>query len=682
MGIGRSILLFIPIVAVSLAAQERLPSPEIPAFSVTGRSRVTAASASVRPGNSQLPRNYARWAFDPTLALYGVPISANVLLTTESDADRRPMNSVAVHFDVKAFQALLRERVLAKAKEAETDFRERADEMRAKLSDPSALVDMSRFKELEGLEALGTALADSARRELEGLRAKIDEAKKMAATAERYASMDPAAIAKEKEKELKALSREIADPSKLGDKLEELDLMSGAEKFLFGFQDLGIGVTYPRYSPLVLTGVPVNGAALEYSTGLFTVAGAGGSMDGPIPNARLATQTFDRILIAGKLGLGATEGTHFHLLGLYANDDAASASADSATTPAKNVVVAVDGRLELFDRGLTIGAEVAGSMFTRDLNAPGIVLGGENDPTGIANRLDPKISTSMDYAWSIVSAFNLFDGATRGKIKAQMIGPGYTSLGVPYLRTDMMGQEAELEQSLFAGQVTMGGYYKRNEDNIVPWKRTRVGDEWLPARTSLTSYGGRFGLQLQGLPYLRIEYAPFLQQTDIEGDSSGADNRTEMISASAGWGYSLLDVTGSTAAVAMTQTGTSHDGRFAFTNRIYSFNQTVAFSFPLSLSAGGSYTETELAGATTRIASISGSGSLKISDFIKGSLGLTFSDRNDGGSRLGFAIRTTLKLWSYGELDLRAERNTYESGVALDEDYEQVRFRGMLTTTW
>jgi hypothetical protein len=674
---------FALIITDSLFAQEPSPLPGSTAITLSGHSRMTGGSTSPLPSSSSLPQQYLRWELEPTLSLYGVPISAHMLLTTENDASLRSMNSIEVGFDVRAFQDMLRDRIIATVGKPETFVRAKADELKRTLSDSLVAADLRRFDELQHLDTLGM-LADSARAELEELRVKTEEARELAGEVERYARMDPIALAREKEKELKALERDLVDPDRLEEKLRELDLLSGAESFLYGFRDLGVGVTYPHYSPLVLTGVPVTGASVEYTYGLFTIAGAGGSMNGPIPDARAASQTFDRGVVAGKIGVGATSGTHLHLMGLYATDDSTTANADSVYTPGKNYVLAADARIELFDAAITIGGQVAGSMLTRDLTASTIDLGPTGDPTGLnlVETVDARISTSVDYAWSAETAFNLFDGATRGKLAVKKVGPGYTSLGVPYLRTDLLGQEGELEQRLLDGQISLGGYYKQNEDNIVPWKRVQVGQEWLPARTKLTSYGGRVGLQFRGLPFLRVEYAPYLQQTDIEGDTTGADNRTAMVTAMAGHGYRLFELIGATNVMALVQEGTSNNGAYRFTNRIYSLNQSVGFASSLSLSGSGTYTETEVANTRMKIMAVSGSGSMKLTDFLRGTLSLTYSDRNDGGSRLGFSVRTTLKLWGYGELDLRAERNAYQSGVAVDEDYEQLRFRGVLTTAW
>jgi hypothetical protein len=671
--------------SVSIAQPLASPTIDIPSIKFSGRTRFTAQSAAALPASTGLPEQFARWEFDPTLSLYDVPFSAHVLLTTENDASRHAMNSIAFEFDVNAFQKALRERVLAQARATATDFKSRAEALKAKLSDPSTAADLARYKELSNAESAGT-MTDSARAEMDKLRAKTEEARAMERTARRYAEMNPADEAREKEKEARALGREITDPSKLEAKLKEMDLFSGAEKFMFGFKNLGAGVNYPNYSPIVLTGLPVTGVAMEYSLGILTLAGSGGKVDGPIPDGRTAIQTFGRTLYAGKLGLGATEGTHFHLIGMYARDDETSAMADSAYSPQSNHVIAADAKFEVFNRAVVLSGQAAGSILTRDVNAASIEIAQGNDPSGLGvmSKLDPKISTSLDYAWSLNGQFNLFDGATKATIAAKMIGPGYATLGVPYLRSDVFGQEFELDQTLFSGQVSIGGYFKNNQDNILPWKRAydSVAHTWHDARTSMTSYGIQLGEQIQGVPFVRLEYAPFLEQTDIEGEGSGVNNNTEMISVTAGHVYQLFGGSLSTSLSGLSQTGTSSAGTHDFVNRSLFINQTIICEIPLMLSLSGSHSQTELSSSTTTIDALTGSATYTMASWINGTAGLSYSTRNDGGTRVGFSVRALVKLWKGMQWELRAEQNSYDRGTATDVSCDQLRLRTVLSSSW
>jgi hypothetical protein len=649
----------------------------------SGKSRITSGSETPQPSTSGLPNDFARWEFEPTLSIYEVPIGARILLTTENDPSRSAMNSVSVIFDVKAFQKMLRDKIMAKATSVAGNFKAKAEEMKSKLSEPDIAADLGRYDSLKAMDS-ARALAGKAKEELEALRAKTAEARAMAATAERYSKMNPAQEAKEKEKELRTLAHDIADPNKLKDKLKEMDLFSGGEKALFGLKELGVGVTYPNYSPLVLTGVPINGATIDYSLGILNIGASGGSMGAPLPDGRTSSQTYKRTAYAGKLGLGSTDGTHLHFLGLCARDDETTVTADSAYSPAKNYVGAIDARLDLFNHGLSLRGSIAGSMFTRDVTAPTIDSGkfGNQTLSNIATKLGPNSSTSADYAWSVESEFNLFEGQTRGKVSAQMTGPGYMTLGVPYLRTDVLGREAELDQSLFSSQVTIGGYYRTNEDNILPWKRVQVGNDWLPARTTLTSYGGTFGLEIQDLPYLKLEYAPYVQESGIDSVDTTATNQTTLLSALAGYDYEMFGGTATTTLMALSQVGTSNSGSYAFVNQNFMLNQSVSLKSGLTLTIGANYMSLEIAKAITETKGVIASGTFALAKWWKGTLGLNFSDRTDGAQRLGFSIRSTMKVSASNDLELRAERNAYQGGGPLDAGYDQLRFRAVLSTKW
>lgn len=654
-----------------------------PSILFSGTSRLIYQDASGIPPSSSIKKQFVRWECQPTLSVFEIPVGAHILLTSENDEARSSMNSVVLFFDVKAFQKMLRERVMAKAKSTLGDYKAKAMEMKEKLSDPSSLQDVSRYDELRNKDSL-TTMTPSEKEELQLLETKTKEARKMAEDVKKYESMNPKQMAKEKEKELKSLSREIADPSKLEDKLKELDIISGGEKLLFGIKNFGIGVTYPHLSPWLMTGVTVNGVFVEYQYGLINVAGATGAMNSPIPDGRTAIQTFNRNVFAGKIGMGTNEGSHLHLLGLYASDKESASLQDSAYAPAKNYVFEADCLVDLFNRGLILKASGAGSMYTRDVTAPSIAIESSNDPTGldIFTKLDPKISSTVDYAWKIGAEFNLFGESTRGKVLIQKIGPGYTSLGVPFLRSDVMGQEAELQQDILDGQIRAGGYYKHNQDNILPWKRTLVGNTWVPSRTVLTSYGGTLDLSFADVPYLRLEYAPYLQQTDIDTTASGIKNNTTLITATLGYDYQLSTLSASTIAVVLAQNGSTDGGGIAFHNNVYTLNQSLTFEFPMMISVGGGYSEISVLTKFISIASINSSISYKFSEVVKSSVGMNYSDRNDGGSRFGFTANSKVKFLGNNEIEFRLDNNTYDSGTALDSSYDQLRLRISLLNKW
>jgi hypothetical protein len=662
---------------LSAQSKDSVSAPPVIIFS--GTSRITAESATPQPGSSGLKEPYARWEFEPALSIYDVPIGAHVLLTTENDINRNSMNSIEFVFDVNAFQKMLRDRVMAQAKATVTDYHAKAEEMQKSLSDPAVMQDLARYNTLRMQDSLGS-ISGEQKKELQDLQSKTADVRKMAETAARYASMNPAQMAKEKANDLRNLSQEISDPSKLEDKLSELNLFSGAEKFLYGFKNFGAGVTYPSFSPWVLSGVAVNGVLLEYSYGLLNVAATTGKMNSPLPDGRVESQLFNRKVVSAKLGLGANEATHLHFIAMYAADNPSTAIADSVYTPAKNYIIATNGLLNLFDKALSINGELAGSMFTRDITAPSIVLKSSQDKTGILNKLDPKISTSLDYAWTVGAAFNIFNSTTHGKASVQMIGPGYMTLGVPYLRSDIFGQDGELQQDLFDGKIKIGAYYKHNQDNVLPWKRTLVNGNWVAATTQLTSYGGTLDLQPNELPYLRIEYAPFLQQTDIDTTGSGMTNNTSLISATIGYDYRIGKLAGSTTGMIIVQNGTSSGGSYQFNNDIYNVNQTIIFTFPLTLSL---YSETNVLNSLTTIASMTSTTSFQFSNTLRGTLGINYSSRNDGGYKFGFSLRSTIKFLQSNELELRVEKNTYVAGLAIVEPgYDQLRLRAVLSSRW
>lgn len=650
-----------------------------PALLFSGTSRLLYQNANNLPASSTINNRFVRWECQPTLALFNVPIGAHILLTSENDEARSSMNSIIFYFDVKAFQKILRQRVMDKAKETMGDYQEKASELQKKISDSLTFPKDVEYGELRKKNL--TSITSVGTDELKTLDSN-KQIKQIDENLKNSDRKDPKKLAKDKE--LKKLSREILDPSKLEEKLTEFDLMSGAERLLFGVKNLGIGVTYPHLSPWLMTGVTVQGMHIEYQLGLLNLAGTAGAMNPPVPDNRIATQTFDRNVLAGKIGLGSNEDTHFHLLCFYARDKESNILQDSIYSPAKNYASEVDCMLNLFNRVLILRGTCAGSMYTRDINAPSLVSEPNNDPTGlnVLSKLDPRISSTFDYAWKFGAELNLFGESTRGKYSIQRIGPGYISLGVPFLRNDIMGQEAELQQDALNGQIRFGSYYKQNQDNILPWKRTLVGDTWIPSRTVITSYGGTLDLAFTGIPYLRLEYAPYLQQTDIDTLNSGINNNTTLLSATLGYDYQLSTISGSTIVLLLNQNGSAGGNESAFHNKIYTVSQTLSFATPLMLSVVGSYSETQILSRFISIAGINSNASYMFSDFLRSSIGMNYSDRNDGGKRLGFTMNSKLKLTTNMEVEVRLDNNMYENGLTVDSSFEQTRLRVSFLNRW
>ncbi|MBK9333991.1 MAG: hypothetical protein IPM96_16690 [Ignavibacteria bacterium] len=83
--------------------------------------------------------------------------------------------------------------------------------------------------------------------------------------------------------------------------------LSPALKFFSYFDNLGLGETYPNYTVNTVNGVKMTGADISFNPGLLYLAISGINNQEAIQGT-----TYSRKMIAGSLGVGGKEESHFH----------------------------------------------------------------------------------------------------------------------------------------------------------------------------------------------------------------------------------------------------------------------------------------------------------------------------------------------------------------------------------
>jgi hypothetical protein len=613
-----------------------------------GDARFTSQLAD-RPGLfSEIPDDYARFELTPTLLLYDVPFSAHVLLSTEQNERRQSINSVVFGLDFRQLQASLMRRALDKV----NDLRS--------LKQAEALAGADHVR--DSLTALGE----------EGMR-DIERLRNLAS----YESLREHAF------------------SETADLLQGLGVLSSTEKFFMNFPALEVGVTYPRYTPLTLSSVPVTGANIEFNPGDFYIAFAGGSSQRvrtgeeilqrrlltPLPEIpdTIPAPTYERTLYAGRLGYGKKDGSHFFLTTMWARDDANDPPVDSVAAdtlgvrfaPKSNFIIGADAVISLENDLVRLEGEINGSVLDGDINSPGF----KNDdiPKFLVDLVKPTISSSVDYAYALRTIVNIADIGTKLSGTVRMIGPGYQSFGSPTLRNDLFRYELRYEQRLLARQISLTSFLRHDRDNLIDWK---------PATTEVTAYGIGLGLTFKRLPYLRVNYAPYHQTNDAAGERS-VDNTTTTFSAVTGYSFRTGSLTNSANLTYALQQSTTPVQASDYGVGTLQLNYTAVFAFPLTLDAGIGLSSLSAAGdSTANILSLDFGGSFTAFDIWEGSAGVTISKQTDVDSRFGFFLGSSIALWDYGYLDVRAEKNTYENSFLFADRFEEFILRTTLSTRW
>lgn len=596
----------------------------------TGTTRLMGQFSNRQGTDQGLPPSFGRWDLNSIVNVYGVPVSVNALFSTEQRGAIQNIN----YFNIGLSRSDL------------------TDMIRRKIDD-----------RIGGLESL--------REKVQNLSpdAVADSVKRIAGSA---LGTDPDAAIQTLQ-ELRNLKD--ADLSKRMQELQSFGLASAVQSFTSVLQTFSLGVTFPTYSRLTLDGVPVTGLNVEVTPGSLYFAITGGIAEQATPslstiNSFSAFGSFRRAIAATRMGWGGKDDTHVYVTGLYGSDDEGSLTRDSLNSviaPQKNFVLGADGRLLLLDDRLDLSAEFALSALTADVQAQG--PSDASIPGFMGNVVGANMTTSGDNAYNIQAAYSILETSTKLSGFVRRVGAGYTSMGVPYLRQDNMRYEAKVEQSFLQRQLSVGAFYRRDEDDLSNTKGTE---------TTVNSFGADLGLNFRNLPYLRLSYAPLSQVSQIMRDSLKIQNDILVASVLAGYTYrGSGGFYGSTALTFIYNEGKSDMQGGAYISRNGMFMQTVGFKIPLVISFNAALINSRFAGQETKIVNTDLGVSYTFFDTWQNSAGVSLS-RNDV-RRTGVYLRSVAPLWKMATLEASVEYNSYEDPTL---DYREVLGRVTLAQSW
>jgi hypothetical protein len=223
----------------------------------------------------------------------------------------------------------------------------------------------------------------------------------------------------------------------------------------------------PVLSRLTASAVRIRGGGVELTPGKVRFSASGG-------RAQDATDlsAFDaaprRSLYAGLLGFGDPNGTFIELSALRAIDDSAGTDTLSVA-PQENAVGAVSAGLAV--GRVRVRAELGASLFSRDVRAS--ELDSLATP-GVADGIfTPRLSSRVDHAWSAEARVALRAGSIG--VQVDEIGPGFTTLGNPYLANDKREARVVAAYRVRGGRLAANGSIGWRRDNLAGDKRGTTG---------------------------------------------------------------------------------------------------------------------------------------------------------------------------------------------------------------
>ena len=562
-------------------------------LNTTGSARVTTAFNNPQGLQSEQKEFYTRFEFNPTVILMNtIPITASVLLTTEQNSDKQPMNQVSVNFDYNYFRTLMEQKAMAKIEALKSgqgmdDMKGLKDKyireknkgyeaMKEKLSSPenkeklakadeynslekqSANLEkeidqdkMNKLKKrykvntMEDLEARKGSMPEKDYKELKfqmTTSAAYDDAQARMAKLE-DAKDDAKKLEKDKAKLDKIENTDymqmMRDPKYNKEIMNKLGLNNPGIKLLGSLKSFSIGSSYPLYSELTMNGVRCSGFNIELNPGIFYAAFTNGTIHNQRYDTALRIYDFNQKVMAGRLGIGKKNATHFILTYVNTTErgNAFMTPSDSVThNPGSNLVVGAEMQISLFRKKFITQAEINGTMTTADINAPGIPTTGEKDEVGDALKninYKQNLTTRRDIAYTARTQLSLFKDNTVLSGSYSYIGPGYTTFTAPYLLNDLLKYEGKLSQSFWKKRVTIGGFYRYMTDDVFHSKSFQ---------TTVNGYGAEFSITIPKVPSLWAKYLPVNQVSNFAVSGQVAQLASNMTQAGSSYNFNFLDV--------------------------------------------------------------------------------------------------------------------------------------------
>jgi hypothetical protein len=427
------------------------------------------------------------------------------------------------------------------------------------------------------------------------------------------------------------------------------------------FSVLGIGTNIPNYSSLTLSGTPVSGIDLEITPGPFLLAFTYGRTQKAIEGSYNLLPTYRRDLIATKLGLGKQNDTHFHLTVIHSKDDETSIkTSSSSVNPQENIVAAVESRIVLFENVFMIQGEIVGSFLTSDVRSANLTT--EKIPDWLQKIIKPKVSSSVDYAYTISSILNL-PSQTRLSGYYKMIGPGFVTHGRQFLRNDLIEYELKANQSIINRTINIGVFYRNNYDNIIPWKRFR---------TTVRSIGANLSIYPRDLPYLTLTYSPYYQKNDSKNISEKFENENHNFTLSTGYNTIIGDLTLSSNFTFSFQESKTKSVYSNYKSQNYYLNEILMLKIPLSVSVSFGYSKNEYYLTKSEILNLGISGNYSFESGWRNSAGLTFVRNKNIEKSYGFFIDSEYPVTEFLSASLRIEKKYFYDEMITSRDFDEL----------
>jgi len=226
------------------------------------------------------------------------------------------------------------------------------------------------------------------------------------------------------------------------------------------------GDVSPDMGRYAMQGSTVRGGLFEVNTPKFFGAVTGGQNRKAVdfdPGRPLLPVSYQRLLYAGNIGIGNKRKSFLALGGMYANDVVASINEQGTVSPAENLVLTLEGGLQMLQQKLRIAGQVSTSALTRDIRNP-IQLKNSSIPGIMEPVFTSREGSSFNFAGDGELSFrsDIFSFNSR----FSRINPGYESLGMQYLISDQQTIMVSPSFNLLGQRLNVAANYTTARNNL------------------------------------------------------------------------------------------------------------------------------------------------------------------------------------------------------------------------
>jgi hypothetical protein len=407
---------------------------------------------------------------------------------------------------------------------------------------------------------------------------------------------------------------------------------------------LDIGKTYPDYSRLSLSGIPVDGVNAEIAPGPLYMAFVYGRIRRSIYEDGYPALPYNRMVRYYRAGMGDRLSSHIHFGYMKAWDhDVSLPDSLKWEAPSVNNVLSADMAAYFLKRKIYIKAEGAVSLFTE--NSLATEYTEEELPRFVVERFHPNLTSSVDYAWVLESGINL--KTTRIKAFYRMINPGFRSLGTGIMRNDISEYGMQVTQNIYKRYISLNAKVKRDLDNLLGTKYYQ---------SSAWHYGFGINIRIPEYPWLMVNYSPYEQYRETPVSTQAYIVR--VMSSRAGYSFingstRLMSSLGYSRQITLSGIDEKELGRLS---NIYSLTESASFDDKWQVSLASSWNRMRYGEDLRNL--ISGSFNLryKVNKKINTFGGYQRFQSLGGDSRNRFQLGGGIEMRKWGEIRLSAER--------------------------